>query len=321
MDISDEHRARVDLHGFGWYGLCGFYRERKAGGAGVGGWECEVRELMACPLCGDVSARELYRFEPALWIPGRVIRCASCGTVYKRPSEAAKPVAEYYQEPRYQELEYWSREDEARAVLNKIRDSILRTLGSGAGRTLLDVGCGPGLFLGLAQQAGFEVTGVEVNPQLALRAKECTHGGQIIISEFMKVPADRRFDVISMLDLVEHLPDPLAALRHARQMLKPDGHIVLYTPNHRGILCRVADAAYRVSRGRFQRPIVEIFDCLHVVFFDIPTLKLALRKTGFQVVRTATWGYDPGRSVQATGPWSFGVRTLEAIGGSILGKF
>jgi SAM-dependent methyltransferase len=280
-----------------------------------------VRELTACPLCGDVSARELYRFEPALWIPGRVIRCVGCHIVYKQPSEAAKPVAQYYQERRYQELDYWSREDEARATLNKIRNSILGTLGSGAGRTLLDVGCGPGLFLGLAQQAGFEVAGVELNPQLALRAGEHTNGAEIIISDFMKVPADRRFDVISMLDLIEHLPDPLAALRHARQMLKPDGHIVLYTPNHRGIICRVADAAYRASGGRFQRPVVEIFDCLHVVFFDISTLKLALRKTGFQVIKTATWAYDPVRSALATGLWSLGVRSLEAIGGGILGKF
>jgi SAM-dependent methyltransferase len=280
-----------------------------------------VRELTACPLCGDVAGRELYRFEPALWIPGRVIRCASCRTVYKKPSEAAKPVAEYYQESRYQELDYWSHEDETLSMLNKIRDSILRTLGSGTGRTLLDVGCGPGLFLGLAQEAGFEVTGVELNPQLALRAKARTNGAQIIVSDFIKLPTDRSFDVISMLDLIEHLPDPLAALRHARQMLKPGGHIVLYTPNHRGIICRFADAAYRVSGGRFQRPVVEIFDCLHVVFFDISTLNLALRKTGFQVIETATWGYDPGRSVQATGPWSLGVRSLETIGGIIFGKF
>jgi SAM-dependent methyltransferase len=280
-----------------------------------------VKELRACPLCGETGGREFYRFEPARWIPGSVVRCPGCQLLYKQPAEAAKPVAEYYQEDRYHDHDYWSREHAAASTLDRIRDSLLKTLGPGAGRSLLDVGCGPGLFLERAREAGFAVTGVELNPELARRARERAPGGEIVVSDFTQFSSGRRFDVITMLDLIEHLPDPLAALRRAREMLNPGGHIVLYTPNHRGVLCRTAHAAYRLSGGLFRRPVVEIFDCLHVVFFDVPTLDLALRKSAFQVVGTTTWGYDPERSVQAPGIWSLGARGLEAVGGAIFGRF
>jgi 2-polyprenyl-3-methyl-5-hydroxy-6-metoxy-1,4-benzoquinol methylase len=279
------------------------------------------KELTACPLCSESLGRQLYRFEPALWIPGQVIRCAGCGGIYKKPSENANPIADYYRDPRYHQLEYWSFEEHATRALRRIRDTVASALGKTDSLSLLDIGCGPGEFLRLAQEIGFEASGVELNAGNAEEARRRTCGASVIRDDFMTAPFDRQFDVIAMLDLIEHLPDPLAAIRRTYELLKPGGHLVVYTPNHSGITVRAADLVFRLSGGAIAGPVTEIFDCPHVVFFDVKSLRSALERNGFRVVKTAFSPYDPARNNQARGASAWGVRALEAVGSVFLGQF
>ena len=263
----------------------------------------------------------MYRFEPAVWIPGRVVRCTDCGTVYKRPSADARPLWDYYRDSNYRELRYWSFDEPAARTLPRILDAVVSLIGEPRSRSLLEVGCGTGQFLQLAQQRGLDVSGVELNADHASEARSRTNGGPIVCGEFMTESFDRQFDVIAMLDLIEHLPDPLAALRRSYELLKPGGYVVVYTPNHGGITARVADLAYRATRGSLAGPVIEIFDCLHVVFFDVGTLRSALERGGFSVARLVLSPYDPSRNDQATGVSAMAVRMLEALGSVWFGQF
>jgi SAM-dependent methyltransferase len=275
-------------------------------------------ELSVCPLCGEVKSRELYRFEPALWIPGTVVRCAACAGVYKKPSPTARPIAEYYRDTSYHELEYWSFEAEAARALRNIRDSLVSVVGKPDSLSLLEVGCGPGQFLKMAQESGFQVNGVELNAGNAAEARERTGGATIICDDFLSMPGDRRYDVIAMLDLIEHMPDPIAALRRSYELLKPGGYIAVYTPNHGGITVRVADLLYRLG---MKGPVTEIFDCLHLTFFDVPSLRGALERSGFEFVKTVLRPYAPERNSQATGASATALRVLEACGSAVFGQF
>jgi 2-polyprenyl-3-methyl-5-hydroxy-6-metoxy-1,4-benzoquinol methylase len=77
-----------------------------------------------------------------------------------------------------------------------------------AGCSLLDVGCGADSFLGLAKAAGYRVTGLEVNPLLAERAR--TTGAEVLVADITSMALDaRRFDVVTAFDIVEHLLDPV----------------------------------------------------------------------------------------------------------------
>lgn len=281
----------------------------------------EEKAFSVCPLCGEAGARELYRFEPALWIPGRVVRCKGCSGIYKKPAGNAKPIAEYYRDPRYHELDYWRYEKHAERALRRIRDALVSVLSRTSGLSLLEVGCGPGQFLQLAQEVGFDVAGVELNEGNAAEARKRTGGATVLCEDFMTASFDRQFDVIAMLDLIEHMPDPRSALRRSHELLKPGGHVVVYTPNHGGITARVADLVYRLSGGRIAGPVIEIFDCLHVVFFDVNSLRSALERSDFRVVKTLLSAYDPARNDQATGVSAWGVRGLEAVGTVVLGQF
>jgi 2-polyprenyl-3-methyl-5-hydroxy-6-metoxy-1,4-benzoquinol methylase len=277
--------------------------------------------LETCPLCGDPRFREKYSFEPALWIPGRVVSCSACGAVYKKPSADARPLWDYYRDASYRELRYWSFEEPAARALRRIRDSVISVVGDTVALSLLEVGCGTGEFLQLAQQRGFEVSGVELNAGHAAQARDRTGGSPILCGDFMTESFSRQFDVIAMLDLIEHVPDPLAALRRSHDLLKPGGHLVVYTPNHGGITARVADLAYRASGGSIAGPVIEIFDCLHVVFFDVNSLRSAFEQSGFRMVKLFQSPYDPARNDQATGASAVVVRMLEALGSVCFGQF
>lgn len=277
--------------------------------------------LSICPLCGDPGFDEMYRFEPALWIPGRVVRCSGCGAVYKKPSAEARPLWDYYRDSKYRELHYWAFDQAAARALQRTLDAVVSVTGSPGSRSLLEIGCGTGQFLQLAQQRGFDVSGVELNAEHAAEARRRTNGGPILCGDFMIESFDRQFDVIAMLDLIEHLPDPLAALRRSYELLKPGGHVVVYTPNHSGITPRVADLAYRVTGGAVAGPVKEIFDCLHVVFFDVASLRSALERSGFGVARLMLSPYDPSRNDQATGVSAVAVRLLESVGSVCFGQF
>jgi 2-polyprenyl-3-methyl-5-hydroxy-6-metoxy-1,4-benzoquinol methylase len=233
-------------------------------------------------------------------------------------SPAAKPLADYY-DASYASLEYWDDEATTRRALEPIVLAAARWAPPGS--TLLDVGSGAGAFLTLAADAGFRVTGLELNPRLAERARQRS-GSEVVVGDVeSEALGSRRFDVITLLDLIEHLLDPVAVLRRCHRWLAPGGHIIVYTPNHSSLIVRVADALYRLSGGRMRGPVSELFDCLHTVFFDPRTLRLALEQAGFATVQTQMLRYDPDRSRAATGVSAAVLRGLETVSPLVGGPF
>lgn len=265
--------------------------------------------LQVCPLCDATEYRELYRFEQSQWIPGTVVRCEGCQLIFKIPSDQSKPLTDYYN-TNYAGLDYWDQEDAARRSLTKIRDFVTHI--GATGQTLLDIGCGPGVFIEIAQDAGFIVTGLEYNPLLAARARDRT-GADVIEGDFLSLDLDdRRFDIVMMLDLIEHLSDPVAALARCRELLNPGGHLVVYTPNHASLIAELAMMLDRITRGRYRGPVREIFDGVHVVFFDERSLMQALAQAGLQAEDTVLLKYDPSRSQQATGAVALALKAIES---------
>ncbi len=99
------------------------------------------------------------------------------------------------------------------------------------GHELLDVGCGDGKFLAFMRELGWSVTGVEPDEEAAKRAR-LDHGLDVVPKPLEQAgfPNDR-FDVITMGNVLEHLPDALEALRQGKRILKPGGRMVILTPN------------------------------------------------------------------------------------------
>lgn len=103
---------------------------------------------------------------------------------------------------------------------------------------LLDIGCGYGSFMDAANQAGFQVEGVEIDPQIAEAARE---KGYTVYADFLhnlKLPSES-YDVITLWDVIEHVPDPVSLLAESHRLLKPGGVLFYHTGN----------AAFQVTKG------------------------------------------------------------------------
>lgn len=141
----------------------------------------------------------------------------------------------------------------------------------------LDYGCGNGGLVrylrqqGMTNTVGFD-TGWIVKPARAL--------GIPILNEEELEKRRGQFDVVTMLEVVEHVADPLAILRHARRMLKPNGILYLTTGNAQ---------PYRNRLPSWRYVLPEI----HVSFFQPHTLATALSRSGFRpVYRVRPQGYS-----------------------------
>lgn len=130
---------------------------------------------------------------------------------------------------RYRELyerHWWWRARE-RFVLETVR----RYLAGVERRPILDVGCGDGLLFDRLGQFG-EVWGVESDASLVSAGNP--HRDRIHVGPFdASYRPGRRYGLVLMLDVIEHLPDPVGALRHAVALLEPDGMLVATVPAFR----------------------------------------------------------------------------------------
>ena len=99
-------------------------------------------------------------------------------------------------------------------------------------KTLLDGGCGTGLFTKRAVERGAKVTSLDIAPKLVeLTIKKCpTAKG--VEGSLLELPFDdNTFDFVISSDVIEHTPDPLAAVKELIRVLKPGGKICITVPN------------------------------------------------------------------------------------------
>jgi len=114
---------------------------------------------------------------------------------------------------------------------------------------VLDVGCGDGLFFdALAKLPGVElVEGVE--PAAALVSPDGPHRARIHVARFDgSFDLGRRYSLVVMLDVLEHLPDPAAPLRHALSLLEPGGVFVATVPSFMAFWTRHDDLNHHYTR-------------------------------------------------------------------------
>lgn len=140
---------------------------------------------------------------------------------------------------------------------------------------VLDVGCGSGGYLAFLASLGWDCYGVEPGPNSRAYAKDAlglnVHPGPLEACSF----EDKFFDLVTMWHVIEHLPNPLETLQEMHRILKPDGLLVLRTPN-------VDSFEARAFRGNWYA----LDPPRHLYLFSPKTLKTLLARGGFAVTRT-----------------------------------
>lgn len=102
----------------------------------------------------------------------------------------------------------------------------------------LDLGCGAGWFIKKLQKVGWDVDGLEWNPEAAELARSRT-GANVWTGDFMEADLPTgKYDLVVLNHVFEHLPEPEAAIRRIRDFLTKGGRLVLFFPNHESIGAR-----------------------------------------------------------------------------------
>jgi 2-polyprenyl-3-methyl-5-hydroxy-6-metoxy-1,4-benzoquinol methylase len=151
----------------------------------------------------------------------------------------------------------------------------------GTDKRVLELGSAGGVTTRALVERGCQVVAVEMDPVAAERAgvyAERVVIGDLDDPETLQQVADDRFDVVLAGDVLEHLRDPLAVVLAAREVLKPDGFLVVSIPN-------VAHADVRLSllAGRFPYSDTGLLDRSHLRFFTLESFEVLLAEAGFVI--------------------------------------
>lgn len=149
------------------------------------------------------------------------------------------------------------------------------------GSTVLDIGAGFGTVGAFLTERGAAVDGIEPDPERAsvagerLRYVACTTLDGARGSNEL---ADA-YDVVLLIDVLEHLVDPVEGLRQAAAFLAPEGRLFLFLPNSAHWKFRL-----KILRGDWRYHDWGLFDRTHLRFFDLRTAAKLPRQAGLEVV-------------------------------------
>ncbi len=251
-------------------------------------------EAVACPLCECTETYPLLE-----WWDKRMVCCHVCGLVYQNPRPTASDIhGAYTADGTDLELEEQvgrHRNHQFRRVLNSFPD--------GSGR-LLDVGCGYGFFLKIAHERGWNAIGVDLNPKGIEYAKERLQVNALLGDiKDINFP-DGSFDLVTLWNVVDFVPNPLDFLSEIRRVLKEDGYLFIRTPNFawQYLSFRLAKFLKHLGwRDLFdERPYATFI--FHLTNFSRPTLRLLFDRTGFIPLHISNSPPIPGDPYLGLGP-------------------
>jgi len=266
----------------------------------------------ACWVCGGTDRRqyhelifdfstyveqdpELHRYSgETAWL----VRCVRCG--FGQPE--VMPTLERFFDRMYDQQ--WSPEWVEREFHATYKDFIfqrilaaLRARTGGRPGRLLDIGAHAGRFMHLAQNDGWEVEGIELNPRTAECAARNTGAPVHRVNAHALSLRGARYAAVILTDVLEHIPEPVALLRSVAPLVEPGGWISVKVPCGR--------AQWQKERALHalepSRRVSLADNLVHVNHFSPGSLALALRNAGFARVGVRT--APPELLPLAGSPW------------------
>jgi SAM-dependent methyltransferase len=241
------------------------------------------KTIDGCPVCRDP------RWQPVASQNGLgVVRCMGCGQGYVWPVPSDAVLDAIYDRGYYRGghgsvgfSDYGALEPARHHMFDRHLDRIERLAPPGH---VLDVGCATGDFLLVAKHRGWEILGVDPSParEQALAAGVRLVGRTIDDADV----APNSLDLITFWDVLEHLPDPVATLRRARELLKPGGIVAATVPNATSAVARLSGRRWFGYKTAGE----------HLQFFSPTTLRRSFEAAGFTVAvrRPVAWSCTVG---------------------------
>lgn len=232
--------------------------------------EMNTQKLFPCPVCQS-SENNSHLCE----VDDYTIRgCKRCGAEFVSPMPDAEMLKAYYDRKQWFEggerggYEDYDRQTSASVAMIK---PLLETYGTKQGFSILDVGCGYGSHLSIAAELGWKCFGVELSDYARKIAQNRLEGRAYIVESAADL-IPHEFDVVLMLDVIEHFPDPYPLFFSLFSIgaITPKTRVIISTPN-----AGSSEAEKDPKTWAYRHPPS------HLVYFHAETLRFFLQKLRF----------------------------------------
>ena len=250
----------------------------------------EFTRLSNCPLC---SSENISTYKKGTINPVKVNKedfritdstygsvwdfssCSFCSFVFSNPMIDEKSLIGFYTELEDKEYseEWEGREKNFRTIIKRLNKM------PKPGNKLLDIGAASGIFVKLAEENEYSAEGIEPSSQLAREAKE-RFGVNIIEGTIDDYDAKTQFDIVSLLDLIEHVNDPSDFIRRVSPHVRKGGILVIVTPDIKSIPARIFKNKWWHYRTA------------HVNFFSLESLTYLMEKYGFVIEKKHRYAWN-----------------------------
>lgn len=194
--------------------------------------------------------------------------CRVCGLVFRNKFPTPNELDEIYKQAYSAEnISYADTNQESGDYAIEAYAAFLTKTIIKPGMRVLDFGAATGTLVAQLQHSGVAVDGVEYSAE-AREFCAATRGFKLMSGLDVILPGT--YDVVTMIEVIEHVTDLQATLLNLRKVLKLGGLIFITTPNRKGIRAIMEGGHWREARKKF-----------HLILFDKQSLKFHLGETGF----------------------------------------
>jgi 2-polyprenyl-3-methyl-5-hydroxy-6-metoxy-1,4-benzoquinol methylase len=246
-----------------------------------------------CNLCNSPNNKVMFEHE---FLKGPVRKCMQCGLNWVDISNEVELIKDFQTQTERneaysridglvsdrlnvrKEIEISERENKRLCFVDRIKRIDQFWQKSKEKTTLLEIGCGEGLFLEQARNFGYNVKGIEPNNETSKYARESL-GIDVQTATLAEAEIeDESIDIVVMFHVIEHLLDPNFEISKIRNLLKTKGLLVIETPN-------ISSLPYKLLRRKWRQFIPD-----HYWFFSEKTIHSFLDKHGFKILQIKSIG-------------------------------
>jgi len=219
---------------------------------------------MVCPLCKKENSVLCYghiRHDTNY----KLVACDNCNLFYLNPFPTKMKIKSFYGSKYYYDNPVNDGVFATKSLL--FFNSIKKYLPSGG--CSLDVGCSKGFLSYFFKKHNFDAYGIDLSSKACSFARKI--GVNAIASDLLNYNPNKKFDVITIIDLIEHVDEPQKVLKKANSLLKKGGLLIVSTPNIKSFYSKISKSNW----AGFDLPF-------HIIYFSKDSLSFGLKNAGFK---------------------------------------
>ncbi len=248
--------------------------------------EHQLRNIEKCPICRGESQQEFIEAEDHNvsndWF--KIVECVACSFRFTNPIPTEETIGDYYKSENYVSHS-GTKKGFVNRVYHIVRSRAIKQKENLAAKyskekTILDIGCGTGDFLGYCKSQNWKTLGLEPDQSARKIALESNAIEAKVLNHLYEIE-ENTFDVISMWHVLEHVYNLNDDIEQYRKILKKDGTLIVAVPN-----CSSKDADhYKSTWAAYDLPI-------HLYHFRPDNMKQLFSKHGMEVVEILPMKFD-----------------------------